>query len=35
VTQGEFIPRGTPIIVRRVIGNRIIVAARSDSDNEL
>lgn len=35
VTQGEFIPRGTPIIVRRVIGNRIIVAARSDSENEL
>ena len=35
VTQGEFILRGTPIIVRRVIGNRIIVAARSDGENEL
>jgi membrane-bound serine protease (ClpP class) len=30
VTEGEFMEKGTPIVVSKVIGNRIIVSLRSE-----
>lgn len=31
VTEGEFVPRGSPIVVHRVEGSRIVIRPRSDA----